>query len=442
MVTDNIVFIMVDDMRWDMVEAIHSVQRMAHSPVGMSFTQGFNANPVCCASRATTLTGLYSKNNGIYGNLPPIGGFHLFDDHTTIATALHAAGYSTGLIGKYLNEYNDEDATYVAPGWDRWWAIASRGGAYYGYGVSDDGKLKTYGFEPNEYLTDVVSRQAERFISTAPEPFFAYIAPTAPHKNAVPADRHLRSFNQLGPWNPDSLNEANVSDKPQWVQALPLLNEGKLANQKKFRRNMYQTLLAVDDLIENVLTALRNRGVLERTMVVFMSDNGYLWGEHRLIGKSVPYLEATRMPLTFRWPKINPLPNRNALVQNIDLAPTFADVADIPFDCDGRSLVSALKGDDPGPETVYIEHGRLHAEETPPEHEDEPQGFVPAFAQVQSKRWTYTWLSTEEEELYDLSRDPLQLKNVADKGIAIQADFQAACRQYLDKYPPGMTSAP
>lgn len=426
----NFVLVVLDDMRQEMMTAMPSVMKAAGSSAGVLFSDGFLVNPVCCASRASILTGDLSRTTGIYGNNPPVGGFSMFDDTETLPVALKESGYTNGIFGKYLNEYDDENYAYVAPGWDRWWAITSRGDQYYDYGVSVQGTFKRYGSEPNEYLTDVIARQAEDFVANAPEPFFAMVTPTAPHKQAVPAPRHKNTFNNLPPYNPASLNEKNVSDKPEWVQALKVMSDNRIKLQHKFRRNQYQTLLAADDMVDGLLTTLRNRGVLDDTMVIIMSDNGYLWGEHRAVAKSIPYLEATRMAFTVRYPGVLKKAG-NQMVRNIDIAPTFAELAGVPFRSDGRSLVPSLLSGEPGPNHVYIEHGVPG-----------PTNYCPAFTQIQKRDWTYTWYATGEDELYHVAVDPLQIHNIKDPHHPARVEMAETLRNEMTVLPPGMEIRP
>src|SRR5262245_11052409 len=132
----NVVVILTDDQRWDTLWAMPTVQSelVGH---GVSFSNAFVVNPTCCPSRASLLTGQFSHTTGVYRNRPPFGAFESFDDATTLATALHGGGYRTGLFGKYLNYYEQDDAGYIPPGWDRWVAFVSQhgNGDYFGYDV-------------------------------------------------------------------------------------------------------------------------------------------------------------------------------------------------------------------------------------------------------------------------------------------------------------------
>jgi N-acetylglucosamine-6-sulfatase len=418
----NIVMIVADDMRFDLMTDVKHA-----SSLGTRFTNAHNSNPVCGPSRASILTGRLSHTTRIWGNQPPAGGYQLFDDHDTLPARLNDVGYTSGHFGKYLNGYSNRNASHVPPGWNRWWAITARGGDYYGYQVSDDGALRHYGTEPTDYLTDVINHLACGFIAATAEPFFAYITPVAPHRDSVAAPRHSNAL-QTEPFEPPSLNE-DVTDKPRWVRQRDPLTPDELERQQTLRLQMRRCLLAVDDLVENVMTTLSNRGIVDDTIVIFCSDNGFLFGEHRLTGKEVPYLEATRMPLAIRWPSAMSGPNTDALISNVDFAPTLLQAAGADASgLDGRPLQPVLAGG-AGQKAIYVEH-----------HE---RGNRPAWAQVLWPNWSYTWYGTDTEELYNLDADPFQLRNVAERKRDVAERMRDDLRELMDgKPPPGMTEPP
>lgn len=426
----NYVLIVADDLRADLFKYIKAVEQWEASGDAVVMRNGFNENPVCIPSRCSILTGNASDTTGIYGNEYP---FEAFDDSRTIAVALRQAGYATAHIGKYINNYNDVNASYIPPGWDRWWAITNHGSAYYNYEASNQGTLQHYGDQPHEYMTDVIARNAERFLANAREPFFAYITPVAPHEQSVAADRDMKF--DAEPYDPPpSVNEANVRDKPRWIRDMPLLTDAELNKAAVRRANMIRTLYSFNDLVNGVERTLRSRGILKDTMIVVCSDNGMLFGEHRLTGKSVPYLEATRMPIAIRFQGLNESANVAAMIQTIDIAPTFARMAGVDFPCDGTYLFDALFDGGPSRKYVFNQH---HA-----------QGKnKPAYITVQGKRWSahgdtprwsYTLLGTGEEELYNLHDDPLQMRNVVEANPETRREMRAAARERFTKLPPGM----
>jgi N-acetylglucosamine-6-sulfatase len=422
-VRPNIVLIVADDMRFDLMAGMHHTWRL-----GTRFSNAHNSNPVCGPSRASILTGRRSHTTRIWGNRPPAGGYPLFDDRDTLPARLGEVGYTSGHFGKYMNGYNDRDASHVPPGWNRWWAITARGEEYYGYNVSDDGALRHYGREPSDYLTDVIDELTCAFVSTAPEPFFAYITPVAPHRDSVPSPRHANAL-QGEPYDPPSLNEEDVTDKPAWVRRRKKLTRDKLQEQRRLRLQMRRCLLSVDDLVEDVMTTLSTRGILANTIVIFCSDNGFLFGEHRITGKEVPYREATRMPLAIRWPSAISRPNTDALVSNVDLAPTLLEAAGADASgLDGRQLQPMLAGG-VGQKAIYVEHHQL--------------GNIPAWAQVLWPSWSYTWYGSGGEELYNMDADPFQLRNVADARRDVADRMREDLRELMNGMPPpGMDALP
>src|SRR3990170_6725693 len=185
----SIVLVVTDDQRWDTLWAMPSVEADLVDN-GVVFSNGFVVNPLCCPSRASILTGRYSHGTGVYTNTSPDGGFSLFDDDSTVATWLDAAGYRTALVGKYLNGY---DGVTIPPGWDHWVAFSGNQGSYYDYSLNVDGALEPHGSAPEDYSTDVLATHAESFILGVPaeEPVLLYMTPYAPHGPATAATRHV-----------------------------------------------------------------------------------------------------------------------------------------------------------------------------------------------------------------------------------------------------------
>ncbi len=218
----------------------------------ITFVNAFISTPLCCPSRATILTGRYAHETGVVNN----GLGNVFDDSQTIATWLHAAGYYTGLFGKYLNLYPFGRGPFVPPGWDRWGAKVQPvpGHAYYDTTIFLDGQPVHYASAPRDYSTDVEAGLAEDFIRTAPgdRPFFLLFAPPGPHKPWIPAPRDIGSYPQLPP-QPPAVNEADVSDKPAWIRNLPPLSPSQLATLQEERRLEYETLRSEDDAMRRLV---------------------------------------------------------------------------------------------------------------------------------------------------------------------------------------------
>jgi arylsulfatase A-like enzyme len=404
----NVIVIVTDDQSFDSIPHDPVVMPYLQSATGdpddhwIVFRNGFVTTPLCCPSRATLLTGRYSHHHGVQTN----DDGHLLDESETIAAWLDAAGYHTGLVGKYLNQYPFDRGAYVPEGWDRWWgreqgALTS---LYENYTVVQQGVPVHYGVEEEDYATDVFGAAALEFIRDAPleQPFLLWFAPTAPHPPWTPAPRHDGAFADLTLADPPSVGERDVGDKPAWVRALPPLDEAERARLREARRRAFEALLSVDEAVRSIAEAVEARGDLDRTVILFVSDNGYAFGEHRWERKECPYEPCTRVPFLVRFP---PVDHRieDALTSTVDVAPTIAELAglDPPPSVDGTSLVSVLEEDAAAPRgPVFLEWAG--------------DASVPGWSQVRTRVAAYVELETGERELYDLRRDPDQLTNVVD----------------------------
>jgi N-acetylglucosamine-6-sulfatase len=354
----NIIFILTDDMRKDDLNARYMPQTTTELVAkGMSFQNAFVSNPLCCPSRATIMRGQYAHNtdvwfnNNVFDPDPNVrdGGWEGYKgngyESDNVATRLKAAGYSTGLFGKYLNGYGATTVpTTPPPEWDDWFAFKQP--EYYNYDVNDNGTIKHFGTRSTDYSTDVLKSQVQEFIgaNAAPgkPPFFAYIAPYAPHGPSTPAPRDKNTFNGLKAPRLASFNEADVTDKPPWIQSLRRLTSDDIASIDKRHENRIESLQAVDDLVAAVVGKLGAEDVLSNTYIVFTSDNGWHHGEHRIrSGKGRPYEEDIRVPLVIRGPNVQPNSSTDELVLNTDYLPTFMDLAgtQTPSYVDGRSLL-------------------------------------------------------------------------------------------------------
>lgn len=365
----NIVYVVVDDMDLASVEAMPVLRRTVVDE-GLSMSRFFTSYPLCCPSRATVLRGQYAHNTGILGNSPPDGGFVGFHssgkEESTVATWLQDAGYRTALMGKYLNNYpKGVGREHVPPGWTDWRAsIGSRGTSGFGYLLNENGRPTRYGNTPEDYYTDVLSEAATDFVTDeADDPFFLYLGPHAPHVPATPAPRHQRLFADAAAPRSASFNESDVSDKPPWIRALPRVSPAGEAALDELHRIRIRSLQAVDEMVGAVVDALRESGRLEDTYVVFTSDNGYTFGSHRVgHGKNTMYEEDIRVPFFVRGPGIPAGRTIPHLSANLDLAPTFADIAGAPTAdfVDGRSLLPLWQEETPAEsdwrQAVLLEH--------------------------------------------------------------------------------------
>jgi len=382
----NIVLIVTDDQRADTLDAMPTVLAELGAK-GAVYPDSFVVNSNCCPSRVATLTGLYSHSNGFYRqNSNSTRVSRAFSQVPQLATWLHAAGYRTALVGKYLNGY---DGSFAVPGWDRFVTLLHPID-YFGYTLYRDGVLEPRGSGPLDYSTDVLAAEAETFIRgvASTTPLFLYFTPNAPHSSLggvlpKPAPRHEP---QVVVHDPPSLGE-DVSDKPEWVQRLGLTPPPH--DPSLFLGAMRTALSAVDEGVGRLLTALEETGRLSDTLVIFTSDNGLMLNEHGLgIRKRVPYEESIRVPFVMRYDGHAFAPR---MVANIDIAPTIMEAVGLPFAGDGSSLLSGE-----GRAELLIENvGKV----------------VPTYCALRTRTAMYAAYTDGSQELYDLAADPFQLNN-------------------------------
>jgi N-acetylglucosamine-6-sulfatase len=388
----NVLMIVTDDQPVGMTRLMPTLDR---APGFVRFSSYYANNPLCCPTRATLLTGQYSHHTGVETNLVA----SRFDDSSTLASWLDAAGYETGLFGKYLNGYPwNRGSGYVPPGWDRWSAFTPDA-AYYDYTLVGERSQRRYGSSPREYSTDVLAAQVDEFIRSAEAPFFAYFAPYAPHAPRTPAPRHRGAFAAVDVKLPRNFNRV-ASDAPRWWAARPRLDA---ADARRATKDQWRSLLAVDDAIARFMGTLEERGQSDDTVIVFLSDNGYSLGSHRNPWKDCAYEECVHLPLLVRWPGHTEGGTIDALTSSIDIAPTIAELAGVSPSAptDGHSLVPLLGGEqdaEAGP--ILLRHVKY------------PR-VAPSFWGVRTRRWTFVVYESGERELYDNRADPDQLHNLA-----------------------------
>jgi len=406
----NIVFILTDDMRKDDLKYMPKTRSVLKEK-GMSFENAFVSNALCCPARATIMRGQYAHNTNVWTNHnTQSGGWQAYRDNgleqDNVATRLHDAGYRTALLGKYFNGYQN---TRVVPlGWDRWFAHVN-GDSYYDYDINDNGTIKHFGSSASDYNTDVIANHAKAFIdasANAGVPFFAYVAPKAPHGPATPAPRDLHTHDGLKASRPPSFDEKDVSDKPPWIRQLPRLSNAKKTGIDRLHEKRAESLQAADDLVAGVVGKLRNKGILGNTYIFFTSDNGLHEGEHRIPGgKWRPYEEDVRMPLLARGPGVAAGSTTYKLALDTDYLPTFTDLAgtQTPPYVDGRSQRPVLKGDTTAwRSAILLEAARNDV--FPPKS--------PAYRGIRTSGGTkYVEYASGNKELYHLGRDPYELNN-------------------------------
>jgi N-acetylglucosamine-6-sulfatase len=427
----NFLVIYVDDMREDDYLALPLTRELLEDQ-GAKYPNYFMTTPLCAPSRASFFRGQYAHNTGVRNNQDGYPALNAIDE-STIATWLRGANpaYRTAHVGKHINGYNHAQ-NRVGPGWTDW--VVPVPVAFYKYDLNVNGNTEPHGERNRDYLTDVLRDKALNIITTPPAetPLFLYFAPKAPHGPSTPARRHEGDVADAVLDRPPSFNEEapeeRMEDKPEYMQRPPLTPADITALERSNRLRL-ESLLSVDEAIEDIVNALDAAGRLDETYIFFVTDNGYLLGEHRRSAKNVPYEEAIRMSMLVRGPGVQQGTN-SAFVANIDLAPTIADLAGVtpPSYVDGRSIVETFDGSGNGREAMLIEifppprGAQADPEETPEEIGVEAR-LLEVQAELDTARrairtadWLYVEIAgtTAERELYDLNDDPFQERSLHD----------------------------
>ena len=406
----NFVVVMADDLTVGEMGVMHqTLSRVGGA--GATFTRFYDSYPLCCPSRTTFLTGQYSHNHGVFGNGTPVGGYYALKKQDTLGVWLQQAGYHTIHIGKFLNRYGVKDPTEVPPGWDEWnAALQTSSDRYFDYRLNDNGVLRHYGMAAKDYKTDVETNAAldelkqQAALGAGGKPFFLFLGAIAPHLPATPAIRDRHRFAHLRLPRGVAFNERDVSDKPRFIRSLPRLSGKETSRIRDSYRDRAESLLSLDRSVGRILDELDSDGLGSNTYVVFVSDNGFFFGQHRLPkGKYLPYEPSTHLPLMIRGPGIPAGSHPDELVANIDLAPTILGLAGAKpsVAVDGRSLMPYAQ--DPGLRTqrpILFEA----------KSKDKPSIGIP-YAGVKTERYVYIEYQNGEKELYDLARDPRELSS-------------------------------
>ncbi|HEU4398969.1 MAG TPA: sulfatase-like hydrolase/transferase, partial [Actinomycetota bacterium] len=284
----NVLVVVTDDARAETVEQMPKTRRWL-ADGGVTFTQAYATTPSCCPSRASILSGRYVHNHGVRQQRQ---GARL-DQRITLQRYLKDAGYYTAMAGKFLNRWPLDTPP---PSFDR---FAHANGGYYDQVWDVDGRVRRVPTYSTTFVGDKGLEYLDGFERADDgRPWFLYLAPFAPHDPRVPERRYATAtFPAPGP--AAAAGEPQIGDKPGYLRNRAAPTDAAVA---ALRTGQLRTLLSVDDLVDRVLRRLDQTGELDRTLVFFLSDNGYSWGEHRYVGKFVPYTESTRIPFMVRWP--------------------------------------------------------------------------------------------------------------------------------------------
>jgi N-acetylglucosamine-6-sulfatase len=472
----NILVVMTDDEAQADVAHMPNVKRLL-AKRGTTFADAVDSFPLCCPSRATFITGQYAHNHGVLGNFWPYGWYGMKHRGNTLPHWLQRSGYRTALIGKWLNGYGARDAHGEVPmGFSIWRGLLDVSAYdYFNFVMNRNGHLKSWGdskfaralvkfanveVRPNptgvagvvaelakefgpapyhywgthkrkDYSPDVTGRETEKIVRSqrhAKKPFFVWWAPAAPHREDVattlmgrpgrdprPAPRYAKTAGRYRHPQPPNFNQADFSKMPQnMVDHAPPLTGKQLHQLQLDYEGRIGALRAVDDHVKRLIGLLRRTHQLRNTVIVFVSDNGWLQGQHRIPGdKFLPYEESLRVPLIIRGPGVPKDRTVHGQVSNVDFASTMVDLANAKAGRvqDGTSLMPTVRHPRKRPDwAIEIEApAPLFEQDVPQNAWDRP------YKGVRTDRYTYVvYKESGDEELYDRRKDRWELNNVAD----------------------------
>jgi N-acetylglucosamine-6-sulfatase len=430
----NIVLMVTDDHRHDAIGfAGHPFLKTPHldslARGGAQVKNAFVTTSLCSPSRASILTGLYAHRHRVIDNNNPVPpGLTFFPQY------LQAAGYQTAFIGKW---HMGSDSDVPQPGYEHWISFKGQGT----YWPNPNGlNINGQHVEQKGYLTDELTDYAVNWLDArgSDEPFFLHLAHKAVHTDVlpdqrqqarlllpgtegqfgfIPAPRHAGRYANEPFIEPPSMayTPRNFADKPMWVQNrrnsrhgvdVPFGNKIDMAT---IYRQYMETLLAVDDSVGRVIDALKRKGLLDSTLVIYMGDNGYAWGEHGMVDKRSAYEESMRIPMVVHCPEIIIRGTTvEKMVANIDIAPTIFEAAGLapPSSLDGQSFLPLLRGESvPWRDKLLYEY---YWEWNFP--------MTPTIHAMRTDRYKYIrpyglW---DIAELYDLQSDPAEIINLID----------------------------
>ncbi|GAA4704931.1 sulfatase [Nocardioides conyzicola] len=416
----NVVMITLDDLAEGDLAVMPRTRELI-ADQGTTMTQGIAPTPICAPARASLLTGQYAHNHGVLTIEGEAGGFRSFNDRRTLPTWLKKAGYETMFAGKYLNGYGVNNPRYIPPGWDRWRAsIDFTTYSFLHTKFNVDGKV----VKPPGYSSDILARYTEDLLAQhrhgrlRDDPFFLWVNYVAPHHGGpresddpgrtsdgrrppttTPAPRDRNHFRHRAlPREPD-MWEQDLRGNPH---AGPVAPRSYRAAIREVYQQRLESLLAVDRAVGRTVAALRRSGELKRTVIILTSDNGYMVGQHDLVGKLWFYDKSVRIPIVMRGPGIPAGKRVSTPITNPDLAVTIAGLARArpTRKVDGVDLLPWLDRPDQR-RAVPIEAYPVKG------------GHRRLYSGIRYGDLTYVRSRNGFEELYDRARDPGELVNVA-----------------------------
>jgi len=470
----NILFIFSDDHAQHAISAYGSkinktpnIDRIARE--GMIFRNAFVANSICTPSRATILTGKHSHLNGAYN----VG--DKFDaTQQSFPKLLRGAGYQTAIVGKW---HLGHGGTSDPHGFDYWNVLLDQG-PYYNPPMIENGKRVQH----TGYTSDVITELTIKWLKEQRDgkrPFFLACQHKAPHREWVPGPRHIDDFDDVEiPEPPDLFDDYSGRASPARTQEMTVakhMDEGDLAlrppkylnaeqlkvwkdafekeneafraanlsgrertkwNYQRYIKNYLRAVASVDDSVGQLLDYLEESGLAKNTIVIYSSDQGFYLGDHGWYDKRFMYEPSLRTPYIVKWPGvIKPGSEATQLVQNLDFAQTFLEMAGVeqPKDMQGRSLVPLMRGEAPGDwrDAIYY-----HYYDFPAVHSVRPH-----FGVRTERHKLIRYYTTDEWELFDLANDPREMRSVhddpayADVRRTLEEKLKTLQKQYADTDP-------
>ena len=446
----NFVFVLTDDLSLNLLPYMRQVKAMEKR--GTSFRRYFVTDSLCCPSRSTIFSGRYPHSTGVITNGGADGGFQVFhrnEESDTVATSLAARQYDTAMMGKYLNGYTPRGAVdgsprYVPPGWSVW-SVAGNGYPEFNYNLLEkpfggQAQVVHHGNQPQDYLTDVISRRGQEFIGASVQrghPFMLELATFAPHGPFTPAPRDANRFPNARVPRTRLFNRPQARPRPAWLSTTKLSDQEVGGLDADFRKRA-QAVQAVDQMIADIRAQLKRLGIANNTYIVFSSDNGFHMGDRRLLeGKQTAWDHDINVPLVVTGPGVPRGKSVGAITANTDLRPTFQELAGSPISprVEGRSLVPFLRGDKVRRwrRVTLIEHHGPNNTPGDPDQATPRQGNPPSYRALRfsNRLWVQYDDPRYRSEYYNLKKDPNERHNLVRK---LSAGRRARLRTLVQRF--------
>lgn len=434
----NILVVMTDDHAEEMITGRDASGRpflpFIASKVSLArqFERSYYAQPLCCPSRVSMLTGRYPHNHGVRANTGANGGYDRYMANGLDAVswpAILQTEYYTGMFGKFLNGYQRTARPGLPKGWDWWFALGRGTARPFNWKANLNGTTVSYsGATDAVYQTNVLAEQVVAAIGRKKEykkPFAILFTPFSPHLPSRPALQFegMYAAEPFAPASKPSFNEEDVTDKPGFLQSTGRLAAGRIAELAVEWRRMLESARSVDRAFQQIWQKLESDGQLANTFILFASDNGFSWGEHRITKKMMPYQESIKSTMYVWGPGVVPGVDPR-IVSNIDFLPTFAEIAGmrVPDPVDGRSMLPLLRNETANWRTSFLTQG------FPAEASDAGKRRGNDYRVLVTSDWVYIRYA-DEAEFYDLTADPFQTKNAV---RSLDPEFVASVERRLD----------